>query len=221
MEQNRFHSYDVWTHGMECLDACVGDPILRMAALFHDVGKPRTRALSDKTQDYTFYEHERIGAEMVHPICTRLRFSNDERARIADLVRYHLFHYTDEWTDAAVRRWIRRVGPERVQDLYALNEADVRAKGRDFESDLAALEALKAHVAKVLAYGAALTTKDLKINGHDLMTRFAIKPGPILKEVLNALLEVVTNEPEANERETLLVKAAELVAEKLARASED
>jgi hypothetical protein len=76
-------------------------------------------------------------------------------------------------------------------------------------------------VAKVLAYGAALTTKDLKINGHDLMTRFAIKPGPILKEVLNALLEVVTNEPEANERETLLVKAAELVAEKLARASED
>ena len=76
---------------------------------------------------------------MAEPIAARLRFSNDERARIVALVRYHLFHYSDEWTDAAVRRWIRRVGPERVEDLYVLNEADVRAKGRDFESDLEAL----------------------------------------------------------------------------------
>ena len=83
--------------------------------------------------DYTFYDHDRVGAEIAEPIAARLRFSNDERARIVALVRHHLFHYSDEWTDAAVRRWIRRVGPDRVDDLYVLNEADVRAKGRDFD----------------------------------------------------------------------------------------
>ena len=211
MEQNRYHAYDVFRHAMECMDACVGDPILRIAALLHDVGKPATRALSEKTHDYTFYDHERVGAEIADPICLRLRFSNDERARIVALVRHHLFHYSDEWSDATVRRWIRRVGKDRVADLYALNEADVLAKGKDASPDLAALAALKVHVAKVLAAGAALSTRDLRVNGNDLMTAFGRKPGPWLKEVLDALLEAVTNDPALNEREALLAKAREIV----------
>jgi len=211
MEQNRYHAFDVFRHAMECLDACTGDPILRIAALLHDVGKPQTRAMSDKTKDWTFYDHERVGAEIADPICQRLRFSNDERARIVELVRYHLFHYTDEWSDATVRRWIRRVGKGRVEDLYVLNEADVRAKGKDPSPDLAALAALKVHVQKVLAAGAALSTRDLKINGHDLMRELGIKPGPVLGQVLEALLEVVTSEPERNERAALLEQAREIV----------
>ena len=142
-------------------------PILRIAALLHDVGKPRSRAFSDKTKDYTFYDHDKIGAEIALPIATRLRFSNDERDRIVALVRHHLFHY-DAWSDQAVRRWIKRVGPERLEDLYALNEADLRGKGPIFgEGDLAPLFALKAHVEKVLAEGAALSTRDLAIDGND------------------------------------------------------
>jgi tRNA nucleotidyltransferase (CCA-adding enzyme) len=204
MEQNRYHAFDVFKHAMECLDACTGDPILRIAALLHDVGKPQTRAMSAKTNDYTFYEHERVGAEIADPICQRLRFSNDERARIVDLVRHHLFHYTDEWSDATVRRWIRRVGKDRVVDLYALNEADVRAKGKDPSPDLAALAMLKAHVEKVSVAGLALTTRDLKINGHALMRELGRPPGPWLKEVLEGLLEAVTNDPALNEPEVLV-----------------
>jgi tRNA nucleotidyltransferase (CCA-adding enzyme) len=211
VEQNKWHAYDIWRHGLECMDACAADPILRIAALLHDVGKPQTREWSDKTKDWTFYDHDRVGAEMAEPIAARLKFSNDERARIVALVRFHLFHYSDEWTDSAVRRWIRRVGPERVEDLYVLNEADVRAKGRDFESDLEALAKLKAHVAKVIAEGAALSTRDLAIDGHDLMRELQIKPGRIIGEILSALLEAVTNDPALNTREALLALARQHV----------
>ncbi|MBV9947233.1 MAG: HD domain-containing protein [Myxococcales bacterium] len=214
MEQNRWHGFDVWRHGLECMDACAGDPILRIAALLHDVGKPRTRAWSDKTGDYTFYDHDRVGAEIAEPIAARLRFSNDERARIVSLVRHHLFHYSDEWTDAAVRRWIRRVGPDRVDDLYRLNEADVRAKGRDFADDLASLALLKAHVARVIADGAALSTRDLKVNGHDLMRELGLRPGRIIGETLDALLEAVITDPALNEPGSLLALARTLVEKK-------
>jgi len=212
MEQNKWHAHDVWRHGMECMDACVADPVLRIAALLHDVGKPRTRAWSDKTADYTFYDHDRVGAEIVEPIAARLRFSNEDRARIVSLVRHHLFHYSDEWTDTAVRRWIRRVGPERVDDLYVLNEADVRAKGRDFAADLDALARLKAHVARVLAEGAALSTRDLRVNGRDLMAELGVSPGPVIGQILDALLDAVTSDPTVNEREALLAIARDVLA---------
>jgi tRNA nucleotidyltransferase (CCA-adding enzyme) len=211
MEQNKWHAFDVWTHGMACMDACPGDPVLRVAALLHDVGKPRTRAWSDKTTDWTFYDHDRVGAEIAEPIAARLRFSNDERARIVALVRFHLFHYSGDWSDAAVRRWIRRVGPERVEDLYKLNEGDVRGKGRDFEADLAALAGLKAHVARVLAEGAAMSTRDLRLNGHDLIKELGVAPGRIIGELLDALLEEVTANPELNDREALLVLARDIL----------
>ena len=213
MEQNKWHSFDVWKHAMACMDACGGDAVLRIAALLHDVGKPRSRAFSDKTQDYTFYDHDKIGAEIAEPIATRLRFSNDERARIVSLVRNHLFHY-DAWSDQAVRRWIKRVGPERVEDLYVLNEADLRGKGPIFgEADLAPLLALKAHVEKVLAEGAALSTRDLAIDGNTLIKNLALKPGRIIGQVLEALLEVVIADPTQNEREALLTRAKEIIRE--------
>jgi tRNA nucleotidyltransferase (CCA-adding enzyme) len=211
MEQNKWHAYDVWRHGTECMDACDADPILRIAALLHDVGKPRTRAWSDKTADYTFYEHERVGAEIAEPIAARLKFSNDERARIVSLVRHHLIHYSEDWADAAVRRWIRRVGADRLEDLYVLNSADVRAKGRDCTADLESLAKLQAHVARVLAEGAALSTRDLRVNGRDLMTELGLSPGRILGEILDFLLDAVTTDPALNDRERLLDLARQYV----------
>ena len=204
LAQNRYHAYDVWNHTLSCLDACEGDAPLRIAALLHDIGKPRTRALSEKTNDYTFYNHEKVGAEMAGPILDRLRFSNDEKARITSLVANHLVCYSDEWTDAAVRKWIRRVSRERIEDLYALNRADLLGKGRDVTRDLAGLERLKERVAGELAAQHALSTRDLAVDGKDVMRELAIKPSRRVGEVLDALIEKVVEDPSLNDRETLL-----------------
>ena len=212
MVQNKWHTFDVWRHGMACMDACTGDPILRIAALLHDVGKPRTRAFSDKTQDYTFYDHDKVGAEIADPICERLRFSNDERTRIVHLVRHHLFHY-DNWSDAAVRRWIRRVTKERIDDLMRLSEADLRGKAPEIDPTiLAPLAALKLHVERILAEGAALSTSDLAIDGNVLIKELGIKPGRIIGEILAFLLEEVIADPAVNTKDTLLAKTRAFVA---------
>lgn len=212
-EQNRHHQYDVWGHAMACLDAAEPEPVLRVAALLHDVGKPRTRKMGDKTNDWTFYDHERVGAEMAEPILARLKFSNDERDRVVRLVRHHLVCYSDGWSDAAVRRWVRRVGKDLTGDLYRLSRADALGKGREVGDEIATLGRLEERVEALLAAGAALSTRDLAINGRDLMTELGMKPGPIIGRTLERLLEIVTDDPSANERERLLAEARAIAAE--------
>lgn len=210
-EQNKWHAFDVWTHALACLDACEPEPILRIAALLHDVAKPRTRAFSEKTSDYTFYDHEKLGAAMCEEILTRLRFSNDERAHITSLIKHHLICYDESWTDAAVRRWIRRIGLSLAPDLYRLALADVRAKGRDPSEEVATIERLRERAARLVSEGTAFGPKDLAIRGNDLAKELSLKPGPVMGELLAALVELVTDDPKANERARLLEEARKLV----------
>jgi tRNA nucleotidyltransferase (CCA-adding enzyme) len=213
-EQNRHHVFDVWTHSMRCLDECPPLPVLRVAGLLHDVGKPRSRAFSEKTSDYTFYEHDRIGAEMAQPLLSRLRFSNEQRERIVALVRHHILCYDEQWSDAAVRRWLKRVTPELSEDLYALGRADVLAKGREAQADLDRLAALKAHVARVVAAGAAIGTRDLALDGNTLMRELGLKPGREIGELLRQLLDEVIEDPALNQPGQLLERAQALIAER-------
>lgn len=211
--QNKHHAYDVWTHTMRTLDACPPGAVLRVAALLHDVGKPRSRAFSDKTNDFTFYDHEHIGAEMSAPILTRMRFSNEERDTVVALVRHHLLCYSAEWSDAAVRRWLRRVGTSIAPMLYDLGRADALGKGRPADGDLQAIDDLEARVKRALTDGAALSVRDLAVRGGDLMGELKLAPGPTVGRVLERLLEIVTEDPTKNERDALMEEAKKVVAE--------
>lgn len=211
-EQNRWHAYDVWTHSMRVLDESEGDPIERVAALLHDVAKPRTRARSEKTGDWTFYHHESVGADMADAWLREYRFSNTERALITGLIRHHLICYSDEWTDAAVRRFIKRVGADNIDPLLRLGEADALGKGRNVEAELAALSELRSRVDAELESGGALTTRDLAIGGNDVIPLLEGGAGPAVGRILRALLDEVIEDPSLNTRDKLMPLAEKLAA---------
>ncbi len=211
-QQNQWHAYDVWDHTMRVLDESEGAPIERVAALLHDVAKPRTRAWSDKTNDWTFYHHEKVGADMADRWLRDYRFSNQERDLIVGLIRHHLICYSSEWTDAAVRRFIKRVGPGKIDPLLRLGEADALGKGRDVERELAALHELRRRIDGAIEQGNALTTQDLAVGGDDVL-EYVDSPGPIVGEILRGLLERVLEDPSLNTRDKLLPLIEELVKE--------
>ncbi len=212
-EQNQWHAYDVWNHTMRVLDESEGDPIERMAALLHDVAKPRTRARSDKTEDWTFYHHERVGADMAERWLRDYKFSNRERELIVGLVRHHLICYSNEWTDAAVRRFMKRVGPDNVEPLLRLGEADALGKGRNVEEELEALKELRSRIDEQIEQGGALTTQDLAIDGTDVVEHLEGGPGPVVGQVLRELLERVIEDPSLNTRDKLMPIVEQLAPE--------
>jgi tRNA nucleotidyltransferase (CCA-adding enzyme) len=211
-EQNRWHAYDVWTHTMRVLDESEGDSIERMAALLHDVAKPRTRAHSEKTGDWTFYHHESVGADMADVWLKQYRFSNSERGLITGLIRHHLICYSSEWTDAAVRRFIKRVGADRIDPLLRLGVADALGKGRNVQAELEALQELRGRIRTELEGGGALTTRDLAISGNDVIPLLEGGAGPAVGKILRALLDEVIEDPALNTRDKLMPLAERLAA---------
>jgi hypothetical protein len=140
---------------------------------------------------------------MAKKIMERLRFSKRDRDYVGHLVYHHMFGYTDEWTDAAVRRFIRKVGRAFVEDLFELRIADTIGSGRPRAFPVY-LEKLKRRIDKELAGQDAFSVKDLAVGGEAVMERLEIAPGPEVGNALNFLLERVLDEPTLNRREKLL-----------------
>jgi len=201
--QNRYHAYDVYYHTLFTCDAAPAEkPVVRLAALFHDVGKPRTR-VERGLDEATFYNHQVVGAEMACEAMERLRFGREITARVVHLVRQHMFDYRTEWTDAAVRRFIRSVGVDQIADLFDLRIADNIGNGTKTGFPHY-LEELRARVDAILEAQEALTVRDLAIDGNDVMKAMGMPPGPRVGRILDRLLEEVLEDPALNRREILL-----------------
>jgi tRNA nucleotidyltransferase (CCA-adding enzyme) len=206
--QNRFHAYDVYFHTLHTVDAAPADkPVVRLAALFHDLGKPATRA-ERENGEATFYNHQFEGAKIAIAALTRLRFSRETTDLVAHLVEHHMFDYRSEWSDAAVRRFVQKVRPENIADLFDLRIADNIGNGTKtgFPHYLGELQA---RIEAILVARQALSLRDLRIGGEDVMRVLCISPGPKVGEVLEQLLEEVVEDPDRNDRAWLLQRVRE------------
>jgi tRNA nucleotidyltransferase (CCA-adding enzyme) len=210
VEQNEWHAYDVWNHNLATLDATPpGDPVLRIAALLHDVGKPRVK------DGPHFYRHEHVGADMAREMLSRLRFSNEMVATIEHLVRQHMYSQDPALSDAGVRRFIRRIGPAHLARQFAVRHADIAGSGLPKRDD--SNERFEARIWAEIARKPPFTVKDLAVSGNDVIETMvacgAASPGyrgdARVGELLQWLFEQVTDAPERNERQSLLALLAD------------
>lgn len=206
VDQNKHHIYTIFEHSIRSLDYAAKQNYsleVRVASLLHDVGK--ARAKGGAGPDATFYQHEYIGARMAARMLDRLRFSKETVEKVAHFVRRHMFYYNvGEISDAGVRRFLVRVGPENIDDLLKVREADRIGSGVK-KAIPYKLRHLLFMIEKVKHD--PLSPKMLKVSGDDIMDILKIQPGPRVGWVLNALLEEVLDDPKKNE-ETYLAKRA-------------
>ncbi|HBA36442.1 TPA: hypothetical protein DCZ15_01045 [Candidatus Falkowbacteria bacterium] len=203
----RHHLYSVFKHNVMTLKHCPSrEWPVRLAALLHDVAKPKTRKIIKGIA--TFYNHEYLGAKMADKIMSRLKFTNEDRERVVNLVKNHMFYYNvGEVSAASVRRLIVKVGRENLQDLINLRVADRLGSGTPKAMPYK-LRHLQYMLEKV--QNDPISVKMLKINGDDLMKALKIVPGPKIGAILDVLLSEVIENPELNVAKDLAMRAKKL-----------
>lgn len=203
--QDKAVAQDVFEHSLLALDAVEQpDLVLRLAALLHDVGKAETMA------DGHFHQHEFVGEHLSRRILRRWKFSKETVAQVAHLVRHHMFWYQDGWTDAAVRRFIRSVGLDNILTLFELRRADNIGSGAR-AGKMYALDQLLLRVQEEIQRANAFSTRDLAVDGNDLMAELGLRPGPEVGRIQRELFERVLDDPDLNSRESLLVLARSIL----------
>ncbi len=204
----RHHKEDVFTHNVLSLKFCPSkDPVVRFATLIHDVGKPKVQA-TDEEDLVIFHNHEIAGAKMAGKICQRLKFSKKDTEKIVNLVRWHMFSVNENLTDAAVRRFIRRIGVNNVKDMMDLRVGD-RLGGGTQTAESWRLKLFKEKLEEQLK-PAPFSINDMAIDGNDIMKTLQIKPGPKVGEILQKLFEEVDEDLSKNNKEYLTKRVLEL-----------
>lgn len=199
LSQKGHHVYDVWTHSVYSLKYCPSkDPVVRLATLIHDIGKPYVVKGEGKSR--TFYNHEVVGAKIARNLAERLKFSKEEKEKLVTLVRWHQFTCDERQTDSALRRFIRNVGKKNLQDILDLRVGD-RLGGGARETSWR-LEKFKKRLIDVQKQ--PFKVQDLKINGYDVMKILSLEPGPKVGKVLNQLFAKVEEGKIKNQRRILL-----------------
>lgn len=209
--QNGHHTFDVFEHLLRSLNHAAEkgyDLETRMAALFHDIGKPKTKRYDEMKKDYTFYGHEVVGEKMTRKILERLKFEKSFIEKVSKLVRYHMFFSdTEQITLAAVRRLIVNIGKENIWDLVNVRLCDRIGSGTKKEEPYR-LRQFESMIEEALTDPVSLKT--LKINGEKIMEILDEKPGKKIGLILNALFEEVIENASKNTEEYLKNRTLEL-----------
>lgn len=211
-EQGGIHAFDVFEHLLRTMQAAADKNFslpLRLAALFHDIGKPKTRREGGKNKRYTFFGHEVVGARMTKVIFERLKLPRELTEEVISLVRWHMFFSDpDQITLSAVRRTITRIGEDHIEDLLNLRVCDRIGTGRPKEQPFR-FRKYKAMVDEALRD--PISVKLLKVNGDRIMELSGEKPGKKLGFILHALLEEALDDASKNTAEYMETRAIELL----------
>jgi poly(A) polymerase/tRNA nucleotidyltransferase (CCA-adding enzyme) len=222
VSQNKHHIYDCYQHSLKALEYSAKKNFniyVRIASLLHDIGKPKTKV--GQGENATFYNHEVVGAKITFQILNRLKFSKKDIEKITKLVRFHLFYYNvDEVGESSVRRLVRNVGIENIEELLQVRYADRIGSGVP-KAEPYKLRHLKYLIEKVSQD--PISAKMLKIDGNEIIKILGEKPGPKIGQILNIILGSVLNDPKNNNKEFLekeVKKLGELSEKELQKLSE-
>lgn len=202
-----FHKWPVFEHTLQCVDASPPRLNVRWACLLHDINKPQCKRVEGDRA--TFYGHDKMGAATAKKVLQRLRYSNDFVEEVVTLVDKHMF--TTQVTDKGMRRLVRKVGTTLIYDLLDLRRADVQAQGKG--GGVEDVDELQARITAEIEKKSPFGLKDLAVTGNDLINELDIPPGPRIGQILHALLETVLDDPDMNQRETLLAEARKFLSD--------
>lgn len=216
-QDNRYHKYDVFSHLIFTCDNCESDLVLRLAGLLHDIGKPATRRTvkdGEGAVRTTFHNHEVISTRLAKTFLNRLKYNNETTKAVLLLVKLHMYHFTRDWTDAAIRKFIKKadIGEEYMDEekisyfpLFKLRAAE--RMGNGFKGGVAVTDRqrdFERKIVKIYKEGKVLNISDLNIDGNILMKTFNIKPGKTVGKILKFLHECVLENPKLNNELDLL-----------------
>lgn len=208
-QDKKYHMYDVFTHCVYTCDNTEPDLVLRLAGLLHDVGKPETRkVIGDRV---TFHKHEMASVKRANAFLNRLKYDGKTKEDVLNLVRLHMYHYTREYTDSAVRRFIKKAGidKENINDLgslplFKLRKAERLGNGRKTDPVTQRQLDFEKRIVEIFERGGGLDLKDLEISGHVIMEAFGLSSGKQIGEILRYLLDRVQRDKTLNNRMSLI-----------------
>jgi tRNA nucleotidyltransferase (CCA-adding enzyme) len=209
----RYHKFDVFTHCAFTVDHLENDLILRLSGLLHDIGKPDTRkeVREGKEVHVTFHKHELESTRLARQFLERLRYDNDTKEQVLNLIRMHMYHYTRDYTDAAVRRFIKKasIDQHNLKDLsqiplFKLRAGERQGNGLKKEPVTQRQVDFENRIRAMFDKGGTADVGDLDINGHIIIEAFDLKPGKHIGELLNYLVDKIREDRRLNNRFDLL-----------------